>query len=86
MEKYCRKFIISDEHFSGFGVDVDITQTDKLDDIVQSVKLKLLEVLKEHNFENLIILFQKKEFHIHSVSMERILTSDKDELFYVCHH
>ena len=29
-KKYLRKFVCSDEHFDGFGVDIDITQVDSI--------------------------------------------------------
>ena len=86
MEKYYRKFVCSDKHFSGFSTLIDITQIETIDDIVKSFKINLLEVLKENNFENLIEKFNKKEFHIHEITIEHILTSDINELFYICHH
>ena len=43
-------------------------------------------VLRKHNFENLLIEYNKKSFHIHDKTIEDILTSDPDEIFYICHH
>ena len=41
-------------------------------------------VLQELNFENLLDNLKKKKFHMHDIKMETILTSDTDDLFYVC--
>ena len=86
MEKYCRNFVCCDLHFSGFNIDIDITQMDKIEDIIDSFKTKLILVLQKYNFENLIEEYKKKEFHIHDITFEQILTSDINEIFYICHH
>ena len=47
-------------------------------------ELKL--VLKQNNFEVLLEKIVDKEFHIHSHTLEQILTSNPDEIFFVCNH
>ena len=84
--KYCRRFVCSDEHFSGFSINIDIRQIETIEDIIDIFNKQLLESLKDKNFENLIIILKTKEFHIHSVSIEDILTSEINDLHYICHH
>ena len=61
-------------------------ETDTTEDICDKFKKSLQNVLQEHNFENLLEHLKKKIFHIHDKKMETILTSDTDDLFYVCFH
>jgi len=86
MEKYERKFITSSETFSGFNVLIDLTQIETLDDIILIVKKKLNEVLKEYNFEALIEILKKTEFHIHTHTIEQIFTSEINDIFFICDH
>jgi len=85
-KKYLRRFVCTDDHFSGFGVDIDITQMDSILMIISKFRQELSEILKKHNFENLLKEFNKKKFHIHNIIFEEILTSDINEIFYICHH
>ena len=84
--KYCRRFVCSDEHFSGFSINIDIRQIETIEDIIDIFNKQLLESLKDKNFENLIMILKTKGFHIHSVSIEAILTSGINDLYYICHH
>jgi len=85
-KKYSRKFVCSDEHFSGFGVDIDITQVDSILMIISKFCKELSRVLKKHNLENLLIEYNKKRFHFIDTTLEEILTSEPDEIFYIFHH
>ena len=84
--KYLRKFVCSDELFSGFSTFIDLREVDTTEDICKKFKNSLQNVLQEHNFEILLVNLKKKIFHIHDIKMETILTSDTDDLFYVCFH
>ena len=84
--KYCRRFVCSDEHFSGFSINIDIRQIETIEDIIDIFNKQLLESLKDKNFENLIMILKTKGFHIHNVSIEDILTSGINDLHYICHH
>lgn len=84
--KYLRKFVCSDELFSGFSTLIDLREVDTKEDICKKFKNSLQSVLQEHNFENLLVNLKNKIFHIHDIKMENILTSDTDDLFYVCFH
>jgi len=85
-DKYERVFIASSELFSGFKVEMDIRNIDTLDDIVNIFTDNLKKVLKEYNFEILHDSVNAAKFHIHSHTLEDILVSNKDEIFYVCDH
>ena len=83
---HTRTFIASSELFSGFKVNIDIRYVNTSDDIVKIFLDEMKLVLKQNNFE---VLFEKvvdKEFHIHSHTLEDILTSNPDNIFYVCNH
>ena len=81
-----RLFMGSSELFSGFKVYIDIRYIDTLDDIVNIFLNELRIVLKANNFENLLNKIVDGEFHIHSYTLEQILTSNKNEIFFVCNH
>ena len=81
-----RTFVASSELFSGFRVEIDIRYIDTLDNIVKIFLDELKLVLKQNNFEVLLEKIVDKEFHIHSHTLEQILTSNPDEIFFVCNH
>ena len=81
-----RIFVASSELFSGFRVSIDIRYIDTLDNIVKIFLDELKLVLKQNNFEVLLEKIVDKEFHIHSHTLEQILTSNPDEIFFVCNH
>jgi len=81
-----RTFVASSELFSGFRVSIDIRYIDTLDNIVKIFLDELKLVLKQNNFEVLLEKIVDKEFHIHSHTLEQILTSNPDEIFFVCNH
>tara|TARA_A100001015_G_scaffold263774_1_gene310953 strand:- start:316 stop:591 length:276 start_codon:yes stop_codon:yes gene_type:complete len=82
--KYLRKFVCSDELFSGFSTFIDLREVETKEDICIKFKKILENVLQEYNFENLLDNLRKKIFHLNDIKMETILTSDIDDLFYVC--
>ena len=83
---HTRTFIASSELYSGFRVNIDIRYINTLDDIVKIFLDELKLVLKQNNFEVLLEKVVDKEFHIHSYTLEDILTSNPDHIFYVCNH
>jgi len=84
---YKRTFVASSEIFSGFKVDIDIRRINNLQDIVDIFLKELKSILKDHNFEVLIDkLHYGNDWHIHTHTLEQILTSNIDEIFYVCNH
>jgi hypothetical protein len=86
-DNYKRTFIASSELFSGFKVEIQITRVDSINEIINYFVNELTTVLEENNFENLLSkLNNNKLFHIHGVSIEDILTSNPDHIFYLCDH
>ena len=65
---------------------VSVKLIETIDDIITFFKKKLESVLKEHNFEALIEILKKTVFHIHSHTIEEILTSDINEIFFISNH
>ena len=86
MENYERVFVASSKLFSGFKVTINITLVDNLDDIIKLFVKNLKEILEKYNFENLLDELKKSKFHIHTVTMEEILVSSINDIFYVCDH
>jgi len=85
-EKHYRTFQASSEYFQGFKVNINITKIDSLDDIINIFIKKLKKVLELNNFEVLLDKLKYGKFHIHAHTLEEILTSDKDDILYVCNH
>tara|TARA_B100000787_G_scaffold4237_1_gene3172 strand:- start:74 stop:340 length:267 start_codon:yes stop_codon:yes gene_type:complete len=83
---YNRTFIASSRLFSGFKVEIDIQYIDTLEDIVKIFVNELRKVLAINNLEALLEECVEDKFHIHSHTLPTILTSNKDEIFYVCNH
>ena len=52
--RHFRTFEASSDLFSGFQVDINITDIDTLDDIVKIFLDRLIKVLKENKFEMLV--------------------------------
>ena len=84
--EYNRTFVASSELFSGFRANINIQYIDTLEDIVKIFVNELKFVLTNHNFEILLESLNSSNFHIHSHTLEQILTSNKDEIFFVCNH
>jgi len=85
-KKHWRTFEASSDLFAGFRVDINITKIDTLDDIVIKFVDKLKRVLELNNFTVLLEEFNRKKYHIHNNTLENILTSDNEDIFYVCDH
>ena len=83
---HTRTFIASSELYSGFRVNIDIRYVNTLDDIVKIFLDEMKLVLKQNNFEVLLEKVVDKEYHIHSYTLEDILTSNPDHIFYICNH
>jgi len=81
-----RKFIASSELFSNFEVNICLYSVASLEDIIKIFNDELIEVFKKNKLTNLINKVETTNFHIHSNSIEDILTSDEDAIFYVCDH
>ncbi len=72
-------------------VDIDWQGTRQIqkympEDIVKIFVNELRKVLAINNLEALLEECVEDKFHIHSHTLPTILTSNKDEIFYVCNH
>lgn len=83
MSIYKRNLICSSKIFNGYTVVIDIRYYSNFDELINYFKNKLLKTLKENNFEILIEIFNKSNFHIHTHSFEEILLDNSRDV-YIC--
>ena len=81
---YLRNFYFSSATFSEYKVTLDIRYIDTIEDIIQDCKENLLNTLKEHNFVQLIDTCNECKFHIHTHTLDEILTAPPDDKIYIC--
>lgn len=81
-----RLFIASSEIFSDYQLKISLYKIDNLEDIIKIFVSSLKNKLEELNLTNLIKKLSESKFHIHTYSIEDILTSDNDSIFYICDH
>ena len=86
MNEYERTFIASSETFSGFRVNIPLTDVGTIDDIITKFKNELHIVLKKNHFDILLEKLEITNFHIHEFTIEDILTSKQEDIFYICDH
>ena len=85
-ESTSRLFIASSELFSNFQVKISLYNISTIEDIIVLFKEELNSVLKKNNLTNLMNQLNATNFHIHSYSIEDILTSNPEDVFYICDH
>lgn len=83
MSIYKRNLICSSKIFNGYKVTIDIRYYSDFNELINHFKNELLKTLKENNFEILIEIFEKSNFHIHTHSFEEILL-DNSRNVYIC--
>ena len=81
-----RKFIVSDELFSGFSQIIDLDEIDTIEEIIKIVYSTLHELFKKNNLDILLNTLKTKKFHIHDYTLENVLLSDSNDVFYICCH
>ena len=81
-----RKFIASSELFSNFEVEISLYSISNIEDIIRIFKDELIDLFSKNKLVNLIKKVEEANFHIHSNSIEDILTSESEDIFYVCDH
>ena len=81
-----RLFQISDESFSGYSIQIDLDEIDNIKQIIDRIVNSLRNLLKKNKLEILEMRLNKKNFHIHDVTFEKILLSQPNEVFWVCSH
>ena len=85
MERHLRVCEASSNLFGGFRFMFDIRTIESEEDIIQTFKLRLLNIFKNHNLVYLQNEVNKRNFHIHSHTFEDILLLDT-EIVYICDH
>ena len=83
---YSRVFIASSELFSGFKTEIQLTEVESIEDIIKIFRSNLNNVLERNHLEILVNKLNDCSFHIHSYSIEDILTSTNETVFYICDH
>lgn len=81
---YLRNFYFSSATFSEYKVTLDIRYIDSINDIIQDCKEDLLKTLETHNFVELIRTCNGCNFHIHTHTLDDILTCSEEERIYIC--
>jgi hypothetical protein len=79
-----RTFVASSEIFSNFQKEISLYNVSSLEEIIQEFKTAMNEVFIEHNFTSLQKKLKETEFHIHGKTIEDILTSESEEIFFIC--
>ncbi len=87
MDQYSeRTFIFSSSLFSNYTTQISLYQVSTIDEIVNIAKDELMTLFNDHNLTNLVQILEEKKLHIHSFTIEQILTSKKEDVFYICDH
>jgi hypothetical protein len=79
-------FKISDKHFQGYEVILDLDYFETIEEICEQVVTTLQTHLELHKFEQLLERLKHKDFHIHDETMGAILLKSQDEIVWVCSH
>ena len=79
-------FKISDSHFQGYEVTLDLDYFETIEEICNQVTQTLKTHLELHKFELLLERLKHKDFHIHDETMGAILLKSQDEIVWVCSH
>jgi len=81
-----RKFIISSETFSDYEMYISLYDISTIDDIINIMRNDLIEKLSALKLTNLVKKINNTNFHIHSYTIEDILVSKSEDIFYICDH
>lgn len=81
-----RLFVASSETFSNYQVEISLFNVESIEDIINIFVLSLKTKLSELNLTNLVKKVEASKFHIHSHTIEDILTSNDESIFYICDH
>ena len=81
-----RKFILSDETFQGFELNLDLDFYDSTEEICAHMKQNLTGFLENCNLESLLKIAKELHLHIHDIEFGTILISEPHQVFWVCSH
>ena len=81
-----RLFVASSELFSNYQKEISLYNVSTIDDIIKIFVSSLKDILQENNLISLSKKLDQTKFHIHKITIEDILISDKESIFYICDH
>jgi hypothetical protein len=81
-----RLFVASSELFSNYQKEISLYNVSTIDDIIKIFVSSLKDILQENNLISLSKKLDQTKFHIHNTTIEDILISDKESIFYICDH
>ena len=81
-----REFVASSLLFGGYKLSISLYKVSTIDDIIDLFKESLVSLFHENNLYNLEKKAKELKLHIHSHTIEDILTSNCDDIFYICDH
>ena len=81
-----RTFIASSELFSDYTLEISLFNVCTINDIINEFKLSLIKLFEDNNLINLKKIIENKHFHIHDFTIEDILTSDSNHIYFICDH
>jgi len=84
MDKDKRLFIASSELFSDFQTEISLYNISTIDEIISIFKSRLKELFQSNHLTNLAKKIDSSNFHIHSYTVEQILISNHEDVFYIC--
>ena len=76
-------FKISDKHFQGYEVTLDLDYFETMEELCNQVTNTLKTHLELHKFEQLLERLKEKDFHIHDETMGSILLKSQDDIVWV---
>ena len=85
-KKVKRLFIASSETFSEYQLEISLLEVSTIEDIITIFKDSLKELFEKNNLTILAQKLEKAQFHIHSYTIEDILTSNHEDYFFICDH
>ena len=83
--KFINSHIIKNNIFIPFSFMVGYN-IETIDDIITIFKERLKELFLTNKMNNLAKKVDMSNFHIHSYTIEQILTSSDEDYFYICDH
>jgi hypothetical protein len=86
VKKNERIFIASSEIFSNFQTSISLYDISTIDELINIFRSRLLKLFEDNNLSFLAEKVKKSNFHIHSYTIEQILTSNYEDFFYICDH
>lgn len=81
-----RRFTLSCEIFSGFTQELDVSKINTIQEVIDHVLFRLIDVLRENHLEDLVTKLHHmwNTYHIHDYDIYNILIEERE--YYICNH